>query len=114
VTASVGTEQMNQTQNRIELAAISAFFLLLSLFGIAWSFSSGLIAGGIDGIMLVIICLTMAAVFALQLLLIVRPQVFSKPAAVAPAKPAAAAAKPAAAPAPAPKPATPETSSQAK
>ena len=61
---------MDPKKNDIELTLISLFFLALSLIGIVWCITSGLLAGGIDGILLIGICLMMAAVFALQLLLI--------------------------------------------
>ena len=61
---------MDPKKNDIELTIISLFFLALSLIGIVWCITSGLLAGGIDGILLIGICLMMAAVFALQLLLI--------------------------------------------
>jgi len=61
---------MDPKKNQIELALISLFFLLLSLIGILWCFTSGLLASGVDGILLVIICLMMAGVFALQIFLI--------------------------------------------
>ena len=61
---------MNPKKNDLELTIIRIFFLVLSLIGIVWCISSGLLAGGIDGILLIGICLMMAAVFALQLLLI--------------------------------------------
>ena len=83
---------MDAKKNNLELTIISLFFLVLSLIGIVWCISSGLLAGGIDGILLVGICLMMAAVFALQLFLIVLqagwvklPSHDKKPAA-APAK----------------------------
>jgi len=61
---------MDPKKNQIELAIISLFFLVLSLIGIVWCFTSGLLASGVDGILLVIICLMIAGVFALQIFLI--------------------------------------------
>ncbi len=61
---------MDPKKNDIELAIISLFFLVLSLIGIVWCITSGLLAGGVDGILLIGICLMMAAIFALQLFLI--------------------------------------------
>ena len=61
---------MDAKKNQIELAIISLFFLALSLIGIVWCFTSGLLASGVDGILLVIICLMIAGVFALQIFLI--------------------------------------------
>lgn len=61
---------MNPKRNQIELAVISALFVLLSLWGVVWDVNSGLLASGIDGIMLLAICLMMGGVFSLELLLI--------------------------------------------
>jgi hypothetical protein len=83
---------MDPKKNNLELTIISLFFLVLSLIGIVWCITSGLLAGGIDGILLIGICLMIAAVFALQLFLIAlqagwikRPAHDKKPTA-APAK----------------------------
>ena len=100
---------MKPKGNWIELAVISALFVLLSVWGIIWDISSGLLAGGIDGIMLLFVCLMMAGIFALMLLVqmqkagIIPAFGSSKGKAVA-----APAAKPAAASAPAAKTASPE------
>jgi hypothetical protein len=70
-----GAEQplfMDLKKNEIELILISVFFLALSLIGIIWCFTSGLLFSGVDGILLVIICLMMAGVFALQIFLSAR------------------------------------------
>ncbi len=61
---------MNRNRNQIELAVICGLFVLLSLWGVVWDLSSGLLASGIDGIMLLAICLMMGGVFSLELLLI--------------------------------------------
>jgi uncharacterized membrane protein len=61
---------MDPKKNQIELALVSVFFFILSLVGIVWCFASGLLASGVDGILLVIICLMIAGVFALQIFLI--------------------------------------------
>jgi hypothetical protein len=50
--------------NRLELVVISALFVLLSLGGAVWDVTSGLLMGGIDGIMLMAVCLAIAAIFA--------------------------------------------------
>jgi hypothetical protein len=60
---------MTPKGNWIELAVISALFVLLSVWGIIWDITSGLLASGIDGIMLLFVCLMMAGIFALMLLL---------------------------------------------
>jgi hypothetical protein len=59
---------VNRKQNWLELAIISAFLLVLSLFGLVWDFTSGLLASGIDGIMFAAVCLLMASIFAGMLL----------------------------------------------
>lgn len=60
---------MTPKGNWIELAVISALFVLLSVWGIIWDITSGLLASGIDGIMLLFVCLMMAGIFALMLLM---------------------------------------------
>jgi hypothetical protein len=84
---------MNPKTNQSELAAISGLFVLLSLWGIVWDVTSGLLAGGIDGIMLLAICLMMGGVFSLELLLIAHSVglvKFPRKSAAAPAAPAQA------------------------
>jgi hypothetical protein len=114
-TIEAHNETMTFKTNELELAVISLFFLVLSLVGVVWTFTSGLIGSGIDGILLLGVGLLMAAVFALQLLFIARdaglvkfPQIGppKKPVAAAPAKPPTAVAAPAKPPASTP-PATP-------
>ena len=60
---------MNPRTNALELAAICAFFALLCVLGIIWSITSGLLASGIDGIMMLFVCLMMAGIFGLMLAL---------------------------------------------
>lgn len=60
---------MNPKGNWLELAVICALFVLLSIWGIIWDITSGLLMGGIDGIMLFAVCLMMAGIFALILAL---------------------------------------------
>jgi len=108
--ATAGGLDMTSKSHRIEIGAICIAVILLSLWGIVWDISSGLLTSGIDGIMLLLIALMMGGIFSLMfahmlwqagLLPFLKP----KPADAAPAtKPAAAAAtaappKPAAAPA---------------
>jgi hypothetical protein len=65
----------------LELAAICAFFILLAILGAAWDFTSGLLGSGIDGIMLLIICLLILAVFGIMLLVeLVGAGILPKPA----------------------------------
>lgn len=60
---------MNPKGNWLELAVICALFVLLSIWGIIWDITSSLLTGGIDGIMLLAVCLMMAGIFALILAL---------------------------------------------
>jgi hypothetical protein len=122
-TIEATSQTMKFRENEIGLAVVSLFFLILSLVGVVWTFTSGLIGTGIDGIMLLGVALLMAGVFALQLLFIARdsgmitfPQIGPPKKAAPAAKPAApaAAATPAPAAAPAPKPAPPPPSTEAK
>jgi bacteriorhodopsin len=116
--ATAGGFDMTSKAHRIEFGALCALVIILSIWGIIWCISSGLITSGIDGIMLLLICLMMGGVFSLLLAHMLwaaglipgfkpAPAVAApaaKAAAAAPAKPApaTAAAKPPAAPATAP------------
>ena len=59
---------MRSKDNALELSITCVVFILLSLLGVVWDFTSGLLASGIDGIMLLFVCLMMAGIFALMLL----------------------------------------------
>jgi hypothetical protein len=59
---------MTPKVNFLELAAICAVFVLLCLLGVAWDFTSGLLTSGIDGIMLLFVCLMMAGIFGAMIL----------------------------------------------
>ncbi len=118
VAADVGRESgMKPKSNWIELSGLCALFILLSIRGIAWDISSGLLTSGIDGIMLLFICLMMGGIFSLMLVVMLWQAglipVFKKAegkAAASDKPPAAAkAATPAApaSPAPATSPAAP-------
>ena len=109
------------------MSALCVLFILLSLWGIVWDITSGLLTSGIDGIMLLAICLMMGGIFSLMLVVmlwqaglipIFKPKAkeakeaaSSKPAAAPAAKPAAPAPAPPPAPASAPAaaPAAPAT-----
>jgi predicted lipid-binding transport protein (Tim44 family) len=113
--AAVGRESgMTQKSNLLEMSALCVLFILLSLWGIIWDFTSGLLTSGIDGIMLLAICLMMGGIFSLMLVVmlwqaglipIFQPKAKEGKAAAS-AKPAVAAKSatpaPAASPAPAP------------
>jgi predicted lipid-binding transport protein (Tim44 family) len=58
---------MKTKSNWIELSALCGLFILLSIWGIVWDISSGLLTSGIDGIMLLFICLMMGGIFSLML-----------------------------------------------
>lgn len=109
---------MFDRQNNLRPLAICVIFTLISLAGIIWDITSGLLTSGLDGIMLIMICLMIGGVFSLEILVVANdagwiklPTLIPPPAPAKP-KPAAAAApaapKPAAVPAAAaalPKPA---------
>jgi hypothetical protein len=109
----MGNETTTPRANWIELSVICALFAALALIGIVWEITSGLLTSGIDGIMLLAICLMMGGIFSLMILVMVYqagvlPFFRAKPAAPvaqkAPAAPAPAVAK-TAAPVPATSPA---------
>ena len=103
---------MSPKGNWLHLVVISALFVALSVLGLVWDFTSGLLASGIDGIMFAAVCLLMALIFAGMLFLHLQeggilPSFGRKQKLAAAGSPSA---KPAAAPAAQPAPA----SSQAK
>lgn len=64
---------MNPRRDVLELIAVCVILALLSLAGIIWDFTSGLLlAGGIDGLMMLLICLLTGGLFSLQALLLAR------------------------------------------
>jgi hypothetical protein len=96
---------MTSKAHRIEIGALCSVAILISLWGVVWDITSGLITSGIDGIMLLLIALMIAGIFSAMLAHMLWQAgliPFLKPApaaAAAPAKAAAPAAKPAATPA---------------
>lgn len=56
----------------IEVAIISIVMIFLALLGIVWDFASGLLGSGVDGLLLLLVCLAIGGVFTLQLLLLLR------------------------------------------
>jgi outer membrane biosynthesis protein TonB len=95
-------EPTNPKSNWIELSLICGLFVVLSLVGILWDFTSGLLTSGIDGIMMLFICLMMGGIFSLMILMMVHQAgliPFLRPPAKAP--------EPAVQKAPAPSPAAP-------
>ena len=116
--AAAGGVFMTSKAHRIEIGAICTVAILISLWGVVWDISSGLITSGIDGIMLLLIALMVAGIFSAMfahmlwqagLIPLFKPAPAAPPAkAAAPAaKPAATAATPAAAAAPPKPPAAP-------
>jgi hypothetical protein len=112
--AAAGGVYMTSKAHRIEIGALCTVAILISLWGVVWDITSGLITSGIDGIMLLLIALMVAGIFSAMfahmlwqagLIPFFKPAPAAPPAkAAAPAaKPAATAATPAAAAAP-PKP----------
>jgi len=91
---------MTSKAHRIEIGAICTVAILISLWGVVWDISSGLITSGIDGIMLLLIALMVAGIFSAMFAHMLWQAgliPFFKPAPAAPpAKAAAPAAKPAA------------------
>jgi pyruvate/2-oxoglutarate dehydrogenase complex dihydrolipoamide acyltransferase (E2) component len=110
-TTTMGNETTTPRANWIELSVICALFAVLALIGIVWEITSGLLTSGIDGIMLLAICLMMGGIFSLMILVMVYqagvlPFFRAKPAAQTPPKAAAATPAPAATKAAASVPAT--------
>ena len=56
----------------LEVAIISIVMILLSVLGLIYDFASGLITAGVDGLLLLLVCLMLGAVFTIQLLLYLR------------------------------------------
>jgi hypothetical protein len=101
---------MSFKSDMIELLILYAVIVVLSVLGIAWDIWSKLLVSGIDGIFLLLICLSMAGAFSLELLAtaktagLIKPvKLFGQKAAESPSGPAPA-AKPAATAAPAANP----------
>jgi hypothetical protein len=103
---------MSLKSDTLELAALYGSIILLSLFGIVWDIWSRLLTNGVDGIFLLLICLSMVGVFTLALLATLKDARALLQPASAPAGQSAQSkptAKPAAASAPA-SPANPSPS----
>jgi hypothetical protein len=101
-------EPTNPKSNWIKLSLICGLFVVLSLVGIIWDFTSGLLTSGIDGIMMLFICLMMGGIFSLMILVMMHQAgliPFLRPAAKAPEP----SAQKAPTPSPAATPAAPKT-----
>ncbi len=67
----MGIEPTNPKANWIELSVICGLFVVLAVVGIIWDIASGLLTSGIDGIMMLAICLMMGGIFSLMILMMV-------------------------------------------
>jgi hypothetical protein len=107
---------MTPKAHAIEISAICLFFILLALGGVVWDISSGLLASGIDGIMLLFVCAMMAGIFFLIMLVqLNKSGIIPTPKFLqAEAKPAPAARAPAAAATAAEKPVAPAAGAASK
>ena len=61
---------MTPKGNSFELIIVCVFFVLLSFLGIVWDIESRLLVSGIDGIMLLFVCLITLAIFGIMLLVV--------------------------------------------
>jgi len=108
---------MTSKAHRIEIGAICTVAILISLWGVVWDISSGLITSGIDGIMLLLIALMVAGIFSAMFAHMLWQAglipLFKPAPAAPPAKAAAPAAKPAAPPKPPAAPAAAPAAAQA-
>ena len=105
--STMGIKSTNPKANWIELSIVCGLFVVLAVVGVIWDIASGLLTSGIDGIMMLAICLMMGGIFSLMILMMVhqagllpffRPSATKTPevAAQKVAAPGAAAATPAA------------------
>jgi|GEM_PF-3352296 len=110
--STMGIEPTSPKANWIELSVICGLFVVLALVGIIWDITSGLLTSGIDGIMMLFICLMMGGIFSLMILMMVHQAgllpFFRHSAAKTPEAPAQKAAAPSTAAA---TPAVPKTAS---
>jgi hypothetical protein len=59
---------MSSKASYIQLAVICGSLVLLSIAGIVWYQTSGLLRGDVDGILLLAICIMIGSIFSVQLL----------------------------------------------
>jgi len=52
----------------LEVGVFAIVMVLLCVLGVVWDFVSGLIFSGVDGILLLLVCLMIGGVFSLQIL----------------------------------------------
>jgi hypothetical protein len=70
--STMGMEPTNPKANWIELSVICGLFVVLAVVGVIWDIASGLLTSGIDGIMMLAICLMMGGIFSLMILMMVQ------------------------------------------
>ena len=54
----------------MEAAIFCIVIILFSLLGLIWDIASGLVTSGVDGLLLLLVCLMMGGLFSLQLFLL--------------------------------------------
>jgi hypothetical protein len=64
---------MNGKQNPVELLVMCAVIVVLSILGVVGGISTRL-AGSLDGLLMLAVCLMMALIFALLLLVLLKEQ----------------------------------------
>jgi ABC-type uncharacterized transport system permease subunit len=78
---------MTPKKNQLEMAVVSVVFIVLALVGVVATFTSGLLGAGIDGIMLISICLVVVLAFTIELFMLALDAGWIKlPAKSSPAK----------------------------
>ncbi|MHB8756348.1 MAG: hypothetical protein ACYC92_15550 [Candidatus Acidiferrales bacterium] len=60
----------------IEVAVFAFVMIILAVLGLICDITSGLLASGVDGLLLLLICLMMGGIFSLQLFLLARQRGF--------------------------------------
>jgi predicted lipid-binding transport protein (Tim44 family) len=111
--STMGIEPTNPKANWIELSMVCGLFVVLAVVGIIWDIASGLLTSGIDGIMMLAICLMMGGIFSLMILMMLHQAgllPFFRPSATKVAEAAQKGPAPSAAAAPKPATAVPATS----
>ena len=63
-------KELVQDSPMTESIVFAAIIILLSVLGLVWDFATGLITSGVDGLLLLLICLMLGGLFSLQLLLL--------------------------------------------
>lgn len=63
-------KELAQDSLMMEAVVFCVVIILLSLLGLIWDIASGLITSGVDGLLLLLVCLMMGGIFSLQLFLL--------------------------------------------